>query len=102
MRILAPTVLVLMALVFSAAAFQSQVPEPFDTRMPNGKLQRDVIRDDDFKKNVEDLAEIVRLAEDVKIEMEKTKGMVLNLESLKKLKEIEKRSEQVRNRMKRR
>ena len=102
MRFLVLALLVPMMLAPSGAAFQPPSEEPFGTRLPNGRLQRDVIREDDYKKNLEDLGQMIQFAQEVKSDLEKNKGLVLNIESLKKLKEIEELSKQVQKRMKRR
>lgn len=68
-------------------------------RLPNGKLQRDVILKYEHKKNLEDLQEIQRLSEELIKEMETNTEFVLSLASLKKLDRMEKLTKDVRKRV---
>lgn len=70
-------------------------------RLPNGKLQSDEILKADYKANLKDLAELRRLNEAIGEELDKNKGMVLSLKSVKDLEEIEKIAKRMRTRMKR-
>ena len=72
-----------------------------ETRLPNGKLQRDEIVKDDHEKSLKDAAQLVDLAESLKQEIEKDDAHVLSISTLKKTEEIEKIARRIRSRMKR-
>lgn len=76
-------------------------PKPDDEgpRLPNGKLQRDVILKHDHQRNLEDLREIRRLSGELIGELRKDTAFVLSLKSLKKLERMEKLSKDVRKRI---
>lgn len=75
-------------------------PPPEDTRLPNGKLQRDEILKADFHKSLEDARELSKLAEDLKTDLEKNDRYVLSIATLKKTEEIEKLAKRIRDRLK--
>jgi hypothetical protein len=56
---------------------------------------------DDHKKSLEDAAELYKLAEELKIEMEKNDHNVLSMSAMKKTEEIEKLAKRIRGRMRR-
>ena len=80
-----------------------RVPKPEDEgpRLPNGKLQRDVILKHEHEKNLEDLRRIHELSGELVEEMEEQTEFVFSLKTLKKLEELEELSENVRKRFKR-
>lgn len=80
---------------------ESQFPRqgPAETRLPNGKLQRDEILKADYEQNVKDAAELARLSAEFQLELEKSDRFVLSLGLLKKLDEIEKLTKRIRSRM---
>lgn len=73
---------------------------PPDVTLLNGKSQRDEILKLDHKKNVEDSAAMVKLAEQVSEEFEKDDAYVVSLKTLKKLDEIERLTKNIRGRLK--
>jgi len=73
---------------------------PDDIRLPNGKLQRDEILKADYQKSLEDARELSRLADELKLEMEKNDRNVLSIGTLKKTEEIEKIAKRIRDRLK--
>ena len=77
-------------------------PEPSheEVRLPNGKLQRDEILKADYQKSLEDARELSRLAEDLKLDLEKNDRNVLSLATLKKTEEIEKLAKRIHDRLK--
>ena len=75
-----------------------QTPE--DVRLPNGKLQRDEILKADYQKSLEDARELSRLAEDLKLDLEKNDRNVLSIATLKKTEEIEKLAKKIHDRLK--
>jgi hypothetical protein len=73
-------------------------PEP---RLPNGMSQKDAILKEDHRKSLEEADELMKLSEELKIDLEKNDRHVLSLETLKKLDEMEKLVKRIRGRMKR-
>lgn len=72
-----------------------------DVKLPNGKMQRDEIAKADYKKNLDDAAELVRLAADLKADLEKESAFVVSLKTIKKTEDIEKLERNIRSRLKR-
>jgi hypothetical protein len=78
--------------------FEDKQPNP---RLPNGRMQRDEILKADYEHNLEDVGEILKLAEDLKANLEKNTQYVFSLQDVKKLDDIEKLTRRIRSRMKR-
>jgi len=100
-RLLSPILAILLAAAVLWPAL-SQKRDEEGPRLPNGRSQFDAILQDDHEKNLADLNRIVKLVEEVKIDMEKNDRFVLSIAALKKLQEVEELSKKVRDRMKRR
>ena len=77
---------------------QSQGP-PEDTRLPNGKLQRDEILKAEHEQNLKDASQLIELAESLKEDLEKNDRFVLSLSTLKKTDDIEKLVKKIRSRL---
>jgi len=75
----------------------SRDPEP---RLPDGKSQKEEILKADYKKNLEEAAELAKLAADLKADLEKNTRYVVSLQTLKKTDEIEKLAKSIRGRLK--
>jgi hypothetical protein len=101
---------ILLAMAF-ALGMPAQNPTPSQThpgeppsqeeiRLPNGKLQRDEMLKADYQKSLEDARELSRLAEDLKLDLEKNDRNVLSLGTLKKTEEIEKLAKRIHDRLK--
>jgi hypothetical protein len=75
--------------------------EKQETRLPNGKLQKDEIVKADHAKNLEEAGELLKLAEELKIDLEKNTEYVFSVTDMKKTEEIEKLAKRIRSRMKR-
>jgi hypothetical protein len=71
-----------------------------DVRLPNGKLQRDEILKADYQKSLSDAREMSKLAEELKVDLEKNDRYVLSIATLKKTEEIEKLAKRIRDRLK--
>ena len=102
--------IVFISLLFLAVPFSQYAqngPLPPDSedkplpRLPNGRMQRDEILKADYKHNLEDIGEIVRLAEDLKANLEKNTQYVFSIQDVKRLDDIEKLTRRIRSRMKR-
>jgi hypothetical protein len=72
-----------------------------ETRLPNGKLQRDEILKAEYEQNLKDSRDLVDLARTFELDLEKSDRFVLSLGLLKKLDDIEKLTKRIRGRMKR-
>ena len=96
-------VFALFALVFLLWAPAQQPPpqEPLDAKLPNGKSQREEILKADHERSLKDASELMKLSEELKIELEKNSRHVLSVSSLKKLDDIEKITKRIRSRLKR-
>jgi hypothetical protein len=70
-----------------------------DTRMPNGKLQRDEILKADYQQNLKDARELIDLSTSFELDLEKSDRFVLSLGLLKKLDDMEKITKRIRGRM---
>ncbi len=74
---------------------------PSDAKLPNGKLQRDEIAKADYKKNVEDAAELLKLAGELKADLDKDTAYVVSVKDMRKTEDIEKLARNIRGRLKR-
>jgi len=74
--------------------------EPEEVRLPNGKLQRDEILKADFQKSLEDARALSKLADELKLALEKNDRYVLSIPTLKKTEEIERLARRIRDRLK--
>jgi len=74
---------------------------PSDARLPSGKLQRDEIARADYKHNLEDAAQLLKLATELKADLDKETAFVVSVKEIKKTEDIEKLARGIRGRMKR-
>ena len=72
-----------------------------DRKLPNGKSQKDEIVKADYKTNMKDAAELARMAEELKDDLEKSGSGTVSVKTLKKLDDIEKLARSIRGRLKR-
>jgi len=87
--------------VFAQQPFPSRPGEEPPKKLPDGRLQSEVLLKEDHKKNLADLAKIRELANSIEDELKRGDRHVLSLKALKDLEEIEKIARRVRQRMKR-
>jgi hypothetical protein len=85
---------------------QDQMPIPGvsssdEVRLPNGKLQKDVILKADYNQNIKDARDLIDLTKSFELDLEKSDANVLSLGLLKKLDDIEKITKRIRGRMRR-
>jgi uncharacterized protein YacL len=101
-----------LALIIFCASSAQVRQEPIDpaefpgrdqlgVRLPNGKSQNEEILKEDYKKNLEDVAALAKLAEELKAEIEKNDRHIVSVASLKKTEDIEKLAKNIRARLKR-
>lgn len=76
-------------------------PLPDGPRLPDGRSQREEILKADHEKSLKDADELMKLSEELKIELEKNDRHVVSVSMLKKLDEMEKLVKRIRGRMKR-
>jgi hypothetical protein len=105
MRPILRTVLITAVFALFSLVSSGQPPvvnPPDDDRSPRMKRsQVEELLKADYAKSLEDAAQLLKICEDLKIELEKTDRHVLSLSVLKKTEEIEKLAKRIRNRMKR-
>ena len=104
--LLAPSWLVFLAAILRASSQQAPPPPTLpdkdtDVKLPNGKSQRDEILKSEHEKSLQDAAEMIRLAEGLKADLEKAGSFVVPVQTIKKTDEIEKLARRIRSRLKR-
>lgn len=72
-----------------------------DPKLPDGTSQKEAILKADFAQSLKDAGALIKLAEDLKIDLEKNDRHVLSVGTLKKLDDIEKVTKRIRGRLKR-
>jgi hypothetical protein len=70
-----------------------------DVQLPSGKSQRDEILKAERDQNIKDAAQLVDLAQQLQVELEKNDRFVLSIATLKKTDDIEKLARKIRARM---
>jgi hypothetical protein len=103
--VLTATLTLAAALVLQAQppSEERNIPEapPEDVRLPNGKLQRQEILKSDYQKSLADARALSKLADELKVDLEKNDYNVLSIATLKKVDEIDKLAKHIHDRMKR-
>ena len=96
-------IFLIFALIFGLAAPAQHVPSASqpDVKLPNGKSQREAILKADHEQSLEDASELMKLTEELKIELEKNDRHVLSVGTIKKLEDIEKLAKRIKGRLKR-
>jgi cell division septation protein DedD len=72
-----------------------------DTKLPNGKSQKDEILKSEHAQNLKDADELVQLSEELRDSLAKNDRYVLSLADLKKTEDIEKLVKKIRGRLRR-
>lgn len=88
-------------LVCLATGLEAQRRQEEEVRLPSGKLQKEEILKADHEKSLQEVAEIIKLAEALKEELEKNDYHVLSLGSIKKTEEIERLAKRIKSRLRR-
>jgi hypothetical protein len=99
-RLILPTLLLVMLPAPAQQPPGRPEKETEEVRLPNGKMQREEILKADHEKTLADSAALLKAAEDLKIELEKTDLHVLSVNTLKQLDNIDKLSKRLRSRLK--
>jgi hypothetical protein len=91
-----------MLLVLTQAPDRSPGREADDPpRLPDGRSQTEEILKEEHKRSLTELDEIVKLAGDVKADLEKHQHHVVSMTAIKSLDEMEKRMKRIRSRLRR-
>ena len=96
--------LAILCFLALALVFAQRPPEPTEQqepRLPDGRSQREEMLKQDHKKSLEDADELLKLAEQLKGDLERDDRHVLSISTLKKTEEIEKLAKRIRGRLKR-
>ncbi|MFZ5928357.1 MAG: hypothetical protein ACOYX1_13015 [Acidobacteriota bacterium] len=94
----------LFAMAVALGAQQLPAPPPGreePKRLPDGRLWSEAVIKANHEANLKDLERMRKILDSVQEEIEKSKGHVLPLRSLKELEELERISKRVRDRMRR-
>lgn len=75
--------------------------KPEEPKLPDGTSQKEAILKADHERSLKDADSLIKLAEDLKIDLEKNDRHVLSVGTLKKLDEVEKLTKRIRGRLKR-
>lgn len=70
-----------------------------DVQLPSGKSQRDEILKAERDQNIKDAAQLVELAQQLQVELEKNDRFVFSIATMKKTDDIEKLARKIRSRM---
>lgn len=101
MRSRSAAVLLAALLALSPSYSQALPRGAEEDKLPSGKSQKEEILKSDYEKSLKDVAELAKLAEDLKSELEKNDSHVLSVSALKQLDTIEKLAKRIRSRLKR-
>lgn len=102
-RLFAPIMALLgfFALFSVAQPPEGRTPEPGDRDPRLKRSQVEELLKADHAKSLDDAAKLIKLSEELKIELEKNDRHVLSMSAIKKTEEIEKLAKRIRGRMKR-
>jgi ATP-dependent helicase/DNAse subunit B len=101
MNRLIPCAVLTATLLFGQFPGRKRDDDRSPVRLPDGRLQSEEILKADHATNLKDAGELIRLSEELKIELEKNDRHVLSVSAVKKTEEIEKLAKKIRGRMKR-
>ena len=93
-------ILLAVAVAFLSNA-QNPSTDPRKRRMGDGRTQLEHILEDEYEKSQADTDEIVKLAAELKEELEKNDYRVLSVDAYRKAERIEKLAKSVKKRLKR-
>lgn len=97
-----PAALLLASLLSLPPSFGQLHPrDAEEDKLPSGKSQKEEILKSEYARSQKDAAELAKLAEDLKNELEKNDSHVLSVSTLKQLDTIEKLAKRIRSRLKR-
>ena len=70
-----------------------------DVTLPNGKSQRDEILKAEYQQNLKDASDLIDLAQQLKLDLEKNDRYVVSMATIRKTDDIEKLVKRIRARM---
>lgn len=86
------------------APYDRELPVPRDpspdSRLPNGKSQKDAIAKQNHEEALKDAGDLVAAAQELQNQLKKAGSYVVPIESVKKTEEIEKLARRIRGRLK--
>jgi hypothetical protein len=102
-RVVAGAALGLLACALSGpSTFAQRAGEPpEEPRLPDGRSQKEAILKHEFKKALDEAGELLKLAEELKADLEKDDRHVLSVNTLRRTEDIEKLAKRIRGRLKR-
>ena len=71
-----------------------------DTKLPNGKSQKDAIAKEEHKASLRDVDDLISVAQELREELQKSGEHVVSVSSVKKTEEIERLARKIRGRLK--
>src|SRR5579863_10161884 len=71
-----------------------------DTKLPNGKSQKDLIAKEDHEQALKDVKELISIAEQLRNDLERSGEHVVSVSSVKKTEDIERLARKIRGRLK--
>jgi len=96
-----PAVLLCVCLAQDVPTAARRPPYDMGPNMPMTQQQRIALIKADHKKNVEEAAELLKLAEEIKTELDKEDAQVISVRTIKQTEDIEKLAKSIRGRLKR-
>ena len=94
-------VCLLVALIAALTTFGQISRNADEPRLPDGRSQKEEILKSEHAKSLEDAGELMKLTEELKIDLEKNDRHIVSVKTLKKLDDIEKLAKRIRGRLKR-
>ncbi|MCW5982564.1 MAG: hypothetical protein KIT09_31040 [Bryobacteraceae bacterium] len=95
-------IVALLALLMALTVFpQTREKDERPVRLPDGRLQADAILKDAHEKSLEDATELLRLADELKKELERNEERVLSIDSIRTAAKIEDLAKRIKKRLKR-
>jgi len=88
-----------LVLVAIGSTQRGPAPEREGMRLPSGKSQRQEILKADHEKSRAEAGELLRLAQELKGELDDSEHQVLNLKLVRKAEDIERLARRIKNRM---
>lgn len=93
--------LIILAVSLTVTLLPQEARDSSQRRMPDGRMQSEHILQQDYDQSRGDVAELLRLAEELKGEFDKNDYHVLSVDALRKAEHIEKLAKRIKTRLKR-
>jgi hypothetical protein len=90
-----------VALIAALTMFGQISRNSDEPRLPDGRSQKEEILKSEHAKSLEDAGELMKLSEELKVDLEKNNRHIVSVKTLKKLDDIEKLAKRIRGRLKR-